>query len=71
VVEEDMTLSTALTRIGRLVRPQLRCSFCGRHADDVGRLVAGASAHICDDCIGKCVAVLEQHGGVTPTVPNC
>jgi hypothetical protein len=48
----------------------LRCSFCGRHADDVARLVAGASGYICDDCIIKCVAVLEQHGGVAPTVPG-
>jgi ClpX C4-type zinc finger len=44
----------------------LRCSFCGRRSDSVGRLVAGASAHICDECITKCVAVLEQHGGFTP-----
>jgi hypothetical protein len=48
----------------------LRCSFCGRHAEDVARLVAGASAYICDDCISKCVAVLEQHGGVAPTAPG-
>jgi ClpX C4-type zinc finger len=44
----------------------LRCSFCGRKADAVGRLVAGASAHICDECITKCVAILEQHGGFVP-----
>jgi hypothetical protein len=45
---------------------RLRCSFCGRHADAVDRLVAGASAHICDQCITKCVAILEQHGGLPP-----
>jgi len=51
----------------RMLRsPRLRCSFCGRDADSVGRLVAGASAHICDQCITKCVAVLEQHGGLPP-----
>jgi ATP-dependent protease Clp ATPase subunit len=27
----------------------------------VDRLVAGASAHICDDCITKCLDVLERH----------
>jgi hypothetical protein len=52
--------------IGRWLRPQLQCSFCGRGAGDVARLVAGASAHICDACILKCVAVLEQHGGIPP-----
>ena len=47
-------------------RPRLRCSFCRRDAAAVARLVAGASAHICDECITKCVAVLEQHGGFDP-----
>jgi hypothetical protein len=57
----DFQPRTALARIGRLFRPRLACSFCGRTADQVERLVAGASAHICDDCITKCLAVLEQH----------
>ncbi|MGZ8389397.1 MAG: ClpX C4-type zinc finger protein [Rhodoplanes sp.] len=55
-----------MTRIGtwlRAVPPairrprRLRCSFCRRPAAEVGRLVAGASAYICDTCIVKCVAV--------------
>jgi hypothetical protein len=49
---------------------RLRCSFCGRDADAVARLVAGASAHICDQCITKCVAILEQHGGFLPQAPT-
>jgi ATP-dependent protease Clp ATPase subunit len=52
--------------LGSLLRRRphrLRCSFCCREADAVGRLVAGATAHICDECITKCVAILEQHGG--------
>jgi ATP-dependent Clp protease ATP-binding subunit ClpX len=53
--------ATSLGRMARLFRPPLRCSFCGRDADQVERLVAGASAHICDDCITKCLAVLEAH----------
>jgi hypothetical protein len=63
---KNMATNTALARISRLLRPRLRCSFCKRSADDVGRLVAGASAHICDECITKCIAVLEQHGGLAP-----
>jgi hypothetical protein len=58
-----------LATLGSFLRPdphRLRCSFCGRKADEVARLVAGASAHICDACITKCVAVLEQHGGFAP-----
>jgi ATP-dependent Clp protease ATP-binding subunit ClpX len=42
---------------------RLRCSFCGRDEAEVQRLVAGASALICDECIHECVAVLREHGG--------
>ena len=54
-----------LAVIARLLGMQsrLRCSFCGKHADQVDRLVAGPSVYICDECIKTCVAVLEQHGG--------
>jgi hypothetical protein len=47
--------------------PRLRCSFCRRSADEVERLVSGASAYICDTCIADCVAVLERHGGFAGT----
>jgi hypothetical protein len=54
--------------IAGLLRMQsrLRCSFCGKDADQVGRLVAGPSVYICDECIKTCVAVVEQHGGFPP-----
>ena len=51
---------------GRFRLSRLRCSFCGRDAHAVERLVAGASAHICDSCISDCVAILQEHGGFTP-----
>jgi len=54
----------------RIFGRKLTCSFCGREADDVGRLVAGTSAHICDACVAKCAAVLEQHGGFDPAALN-
>jgi hypothetical protein len=53
---------TGITRRLRL-RPRLSCSFCSKGADEVGRLVAGPAVYICDECIEKCVAVLQQHGG--------
>src|SRR6266576_3242337 len=49
-----------LAAIARLLQSRLRCSFCGRAADEVGRLVAGPSVYICDECIKMCVAVVEQ-----------
>jgi ATP-dependent Clp protease ATP-binding subunit ClpX len=51
-------------------RGRLRCSFCGRDADAVERLVAGASAYICDSCITDSVAVLQQHGGFALPDPD-
>jgi ATP-dependent Clp protease ATP-binding subunit ClpX len=54
------------SRLPRVLGGPLKCSFCGRREDEVTRLVAGAAAHICDACIGKCVSVLEAHGGFVP-----
>ena len=55
--------------LGSRAKPRLRCSFCGRGADQVGRLVAGPAVYICDECIETCVAVLEQNGGF-PSPPS-
>lgn len=44
-------------------RSCLRCSFCGRTAMEVDRLVAGAAAYICDACVTECVSVLHDNGG--------
>jgi ClpX C4-type zinc finger len=49
---------------------RLRCSFCGRKAEDVERLVAGAKAYICDACIAECVAVLQDNGGFGTPRPD-
>jgi len=57
----DLRPSSALVRIGCLFYQPLACSFCGRDAQHVDRLVDGASTHICDDCITKCLDVLERH----------
>jgi len=54
---------------GRGMMGRLRCSFCGRPEDEVARLVAGASAYICDSCVIKCVAVLDEHGGTAAAGP--
>ena len=31
-----------------------RCSFCGKHQDEVGKLIAGPEVYICDECIELC-----------------
>jgi len=37
-----------------------RCSFCGKGADQVHRLIAGPSVYICDECIALCHELLSE-----------
>ncbi|MBT8327011.1 MAG: ATP-dependent Clp protease ATP-binding subunit ClpX [Bacteroidia bacterium] len=41
---------------------QLTCSFCGRSKGDVGLLVSGIDAHICEDCIQQGNEILLSEG---------
>jgi hypothetical protein len=67
-MDKERTRAHAFIR--RFLRRGLRCSFCGRDADQVDRLVAGTSAYICGECITKCVAVLDEHGALAPADPR-
>jgi len=43
------------------------CSFCGKSENEVRKLVAGPSVHICDECIELCKNILVEEldtGGV-------
>ena len=45
-------------------RPVASCSFCGRSRLEVRTLVAGAEAHICNECIAECMdRVREAEAG--------
>ena len=37
-----------------------RCSFCAKRSDQVGKLVEGMHANICDMCIDLCIGVLND-----------
>ncbi|GAA3240298.1 ClpX C4-type zinc finger protein [Actinocorallia longicatena] len=39
------------------------CSFCGKPATDVGRLVAGPGVYICDQCVDLAAQIIEEHRG--------
>jgi ATP-dependent Clp protease ATP-binding subunit ClpX len=41
-------------------REDLSCAFCLGSQRDVKRLISGAKAYICDDCVGKCREILEE-----------
>lgn len=52
--------------------PRIFCNFCGKTSDQVGgRLVAGAGARICSECITACYNLLEGVAAVKEreTVP--
>ena len=36
------------------------CSFCGKHQDEVKKLVAGPSVYICDQCIQLCNEIIAD-----------
>jgi ATP-dependent protease Clp ATPase subunit len=42
---------------------KLACSFCGKDADAVERLVAGPRVLICDGCVARCNEIL---GSIRP-----
>ena len=42
--------------------PVNHCSFCGRSEDQTKKLIAGASAFICDQCVALCSEVLAADG---------
>jgi len=42
-----------------LGRRRLRCSFCGKSAAEVAKLLGGPRVHICDACVAVCNKILE------------
>ncbi|GHO45467.1 ClpX C4-type zinc finger protein [Ktedonospora formicarum] len=48
-------------------RSLARCSFCGRHASEVKRIVAGpGAAYICDACLQLCNEILQDSAPFSP-----
>jgi len=39
-----------------------RCSFCGKKQEQVAKLIAGPSVHICNECVEICQAILDDLG---------
>ncbi len=49
--------------------PECSCSFCGKHQDDVGKLIAGPDVFICDECIELCNEIVQDKEAVLPVQP--
>jgi hypothetical protein len=45
--------------------PGIRCSFCRKSQDDVRKLIAGPSVHICDECVDICAGIMRDEGRFT------
>ena len=40
---------------------KIRCSFCGKTQDQVGRMISGTNgAFICDECVDICAEIIEE-----------
>ena len=41
-------------------RRVVRCSFCGKHQDQVAKIIAGPGAYICNECVHLCMDILDD-----------
>ena len=56
----------------------IRCSFCGKHQDQVAKIIAGPGAYICNECVHLCMDILddmppmeeEMAGDMPDIIPN-
>ena len=57
-------------------KKNIRCSFCGKHQDQVRRIIAGPGAYICNECVQLCMGILDdgyepvEDGAVDSAVPD-
>lgn len=42
------------------INDRLNCSFCGKNQDEVKKLIAGPSVHICDECVDLCNEIISE-----------
>ena len=45
-------------------KKSIRCSFCGKHEDQVDRIIAGPGAYICNECVQLCMSLLDDAAAV-------
>lgn len=41
-------------------RKPVRCSFCGKHQEQVTRVIAGPGVYICNECVHLCMGILDD-----------
>lgn len=45
---------------GRSRYTGIKCSFCGKGPEEVGKLITGPSVHICNECVAMCNEILRE-----------
>ena len=40
--------------------PLVTCSFCGKPAEQVEKMITGAGVHICNECVTMCHRILQE-----------
>ena len=49
----------------------LRCSFCGKHEQQVHRMIQGPGVRICDECVQLCMSILnDDYDGASHSEPE-
>jgi ATP-dependent Clp protease ATP-binding subunit ClpX len=48
---------------------QLRCSFCGKHQDEVKKLLGGDKALICNECVAVAKKLAKDSSAKTAAWP--
>jgi hypothetical protein len=43
-----------------------RCSFCLKQAHEIDKLIAGPGIYICNQCVQKCIEILDEAASPTP-----
>ena len=56
-------------------KKSLRCSFCGKHEQQVHRMIQGPGVRICDECVQLCMRILGEEFGdedtaITEDIPD-
>ena len=51
---------TAMTKIIKDNKADVKCSFCGRDKKDTNVLIAGSQGYICDHCIGQAQVIVKE-----------
>ncbi|MBN1981991.1 MAG: ATP-dependent Clp protease ATP-binding subunit ClpX [Chitinivibrionales bacterium] len=44
----------------------VRCSFCGKSANEVEKIITGPSVYICNECVQMCMTILGDERSKTP-----